>query len=253
MTISFFLFSIFNIENPEIWLKNHKKPYGKNKIVIAVFLTIAILTGVIILSTTLFSNKSSDESTSNSDNVDKEAIIKKLAQSSQSGLQPQEVINQTIQLSDLPVYPIAWQEKFFKLTERNNELVAGPAADYDKDGLSNKEEYFQGSDPTNPDTLCDGKTDDANCQGKNDSENVKQGISPLTGLQIDTPKEFVIKRQDVHILDNIQDTFETAAREGVDFPTLYILAKTIDLSSELDAIKVIEQKIALTLFLITLN
>jgi len=221
--------------------KIQKDVTEKNKIYIAVFLTLLILASILFVSFTFFNpNKGSVENTEEF-NVSRDEIIKRLSVSAASGVKPADVVIQKVKLTDLPVYPVEWQKKFFKSTEIANQLVSGEAADPDKDGLTNKEEYFQGTIPTNPDTLCDGKTDNDKCFGKNDGENVEQGISPLTGLSLDTQPEFLIKRQDFHILDNIQDTFEIAAREGVDFPTLYVLARAIDLSDQVESIKVLEQ------------
>jgi hypothetical protein len=214
----------------------------KHKIFIAGFLTLLVMVGIITVSNIFFSPKQEKTQIDNTNTVDKQSIIDEINKSAQSGIKAKDTIVQTVSLNDLPVYPEAWQKKYFSPIELANELISGPAADYDKDGLTNKDEYFQGSNPTNKDTLCDGKTDGNKCTGKTDGENVAAGINPLTGLAIDTPQKFVIKRQDYAILNNIENTFETAAREGVDFPTLYVLSKTIDLNSELDQIQVQTQE-----------
>jgi hypothetical protein len=151
------------------------------------------------------------------------------------------VIYDIISFKNLPVYPKAWVEKFFTPSEQANELISGPNADADNDGLTNKEEYFYASSPINKDTLCDGKIDGNLCKGKTDKQNVDQGISPLTGLTLDSYDKVKIKKQDYAILNRIQDSFENAAKEGVDFPTLYQLSKTIDLSAQYEPIKVLTQ------------
>jgi len=151
-------------------------------------------------------------------------------------INPEDFVFQTINLEDIPVYPKSWVEKYFDGSERANALISGPSADSDSDGLSNKQEYFYGSSPKNKDTLCDGKNDGSKCTGKTDKENVDSNISPLTGLKLDVQKRFRIKRQDLLVLSQIQNSFETAAKEGVDFPTLFQLSKTIDLTRESEAI-----------------
>jgi hypothetical protein len=146
-----------------------------------------------------------------------------------------------ISFKDLPVYPKAWVEKFFTISEQANQLISGPNADADSDGLTNKEEYFYASSPVNKDTLCNGKKDDTTCNGSNDKQNVDAGLSPLTGLTLDNFDKVKIKKQDYAILNRIQDSFENAAKEGIDFPTLYQLSKTIDLSSEYKKIEILTQ------------
>ncbi len=223
--------------------KKTKNLTERNKLYIAIFLTLLILAGIIFISLSVFSPDRSDSENNNDDfNISRSELIEKLSVSAKNGVEPTDILVQRIKLTDLPVYPVEWQKKFFKTSELANQLVSGEAADPDKDGLTNKEEYFQGASPINPDTLCNGDVDDVTCFGKNDGENVAEGISPLTGLSLDAQPEFLIKRQDFAILDNIQDTFEIAAREGVDFPSLYILSKSIDLQSEIDEIGVLEQE-----------
>ena len=149
------------------------------------------------------------------------------------------VIYQTISFEELPIYPQAWVDKYFDSKEQANALIGGQDADPDGDGLSNKQEYLYGSDPTNKDSLCDGKIDNKVCFGRTDKQNVDAGFSPLTGLQLDTPKKIKIKKQDLAVIGNLKNSLETASNEGVDFPTLYQLAKTIDLTQEMDKQKVI--------------
>jgi hypothetical protein len=151
------------------------------------------------------------------------------------------LIYDTINFRDLPVYPKAWVAKYFNAAEQANQLISSETADADSDGLSNKEEYFYASNPRKKDTFCDGKTDNANCKGKTDKDLVKEGISPLTGLELVTYETIRVKKQDFAILRNIQDSFEIAAKEGVDFPTLYQLSKSVDLRDEFAKIPVITQ------------
>jgi hypothetical protein len=189
---------------------------------------------------TLLGKKPTATANTSSDDSD-DAVVQSASDSINKALgniSSDSVIYETINFEDLPIYPQAWVDKYFTPAEQANALIGGPDADPDGDGLSNKQEYLYGTDPKNPDTLCDGKVDGKTCVGRNDKQNVDAGISPLTGLPLDTPQKIKIKKQDLAVIGNLKDSFETAAEEGVDFPTLYELSKTIDLTSEMDAQKV---------------
>jgi hypothetical protein len=153
----------------------------------------------------------------------------------------EKLIYDTINFRDLPVYPESWVAKYFTSAEKGNQLLAGQTADADGDGLTNKEEYFYASNPRQKDTLCEGKTDGQKCTGKTDKQLVEENISPLTGLELVKYETLRIKKQDFAILDNIQNSFENAAKEGVDFPTLYQLSRATDLSDQFKALRVITQ------------
>lgn len=216
----------------------------KQKNILAIVLSIVLVTITIFLylwfnsdlEKRLFNRNSS---TTTSSSLARDAINRLGKSLDQVNLDA--VIYDVISFRDLPVYPQAWVEKFFTPSERVNELISGSIADADGDGLTNKEEYFYASSPINKDTLCDGKTDREICTGKTDKENVDMGISPLTGLPLDEYDKVKIKKQDYAILNRIQDSFENAAKEGVDLPTLYQLSKTIDLTSQYEPIKVLTQ------------
>lgn len=154
---------------------------------------------------------------------------------------------QIVKLADLPIYPDSWVARNFLAEEKNNTLLSGPLADFDGDGLSNKQEYFLGSNPKLKDTLCEARKDNLPvnksskiiCDGLgSDKIYVDKGISPLTGFTLETPQQFKILKQDLAILQGVKTSFETASSEGVDFPVLYQLSKNIDLTSESDQIEV---------------
>jgi len=158
-----------------------------------------------------------------------------------------EDLYQIVKLADLPIYPDSWVGRNFLPQEKGNLLISGAMADPDGDGLSNKQEYFLGSNPKVKDTLCGNRSDNsiANkssrviCDGKgSDKIYFERGISPLTGFDLEAPQQFKIVRQDLAIVDGVKSSFETASGEGVDFPVLYQLSKNIDLTSETDQIQV---------------
>lgn len=57
--------------------------------------------------------------------------------------------------------PKEWLVKYFGTDDENNKLVGGPDADVDGDVLSNIQEFYYFTDPTNPDSDGDQKTDGA--------------------------------------------------------------------------------------------
>jgi hypothetical protein len=153
---------------------------------------------------------------------------------------------QVVKLADLPIYPDSWVARNFLPEEKNNTLLSGAIADFDRDGLSNKQEYFLGSNPKVKDTLCENRKDNLPvnksskiiCDGfGSDKIYVDKGISPLTGFDLETPQQFKILKQDLAIVQGVKTSFETASSEGVDFPILYQLSKNIDLTRETDQIE----------------
>lgn len=150
---------------------------------------------------------------------------------------PVDTVATTISFFDLPIYPESWVKAIFTFDEQQNQLVWGPDADPDGDGLSNKQEFLYGSDPKAKYTFCI-NVSDPDCKNKTDKDLINEGISPLTGEEIYTPTEIFIQRQDYNIIYKIQDSFETASKEGVNFPELFQLSKTIDLTAEYDKVPV---------------
>jgi hypothetical protein len=190
------------------------------------------------INTLLGRNKTEEkETTSNDDKPALRAAIENLNKTL-SRVGNDAVLYQTINFEELPIYPQTWVEKYFNSSEIANALIGGQSADPDSDGLSNKQEYLYGSDPKNKDSLCNGKVDNTICFGRTDKENVDAGFSPLTGLELETPKKLKLKKQDFALVGKLQNSFETASKEGVDFPSLYQLSKLIDLSPELSTVKV---------------
>jgi hypothetical protein len=148
---------------------------------------------------------------------------------------PDALIYDRFKYEDLPIYPSGWVKRNFTQVEQRNALISGPSADPDKDGLSNKSEYLYGSNPKNQYSLCGELKEDDRCK-LNDKENVDLGISPLTGVEIEDDREFVVSKQDQVFITSIQDSFEAASAEGVDFPILYQESLKIDLSNELGTV-----------------
>jgi nitrogen fixation-related uncharacterized protein len=218
-------------------VKPNKTSQSKNILAITVSIALVAITIFSFLWFTKSNNKNNttqEQSYSTRDAIDK--LGKSLDQ-----VNLDTVLYDIISFKDLPVYPKGWVEKFFSLSEQANQLISGPNADADSDGLTNKEEYFYASSPISKDTFCNGKLDEKLCNGNNDKQNVDAGISPLTGLTLDSYDKVKIKKQDYAILNRIQDSFENAAKEGIDFPTLYQLSKTIDLNPEYKKIEILSQ------------
>ena len=156
-----------------------------------------------------------------------------------SKLNVDEILYDTINLESFPVYPKAWVERYFSLSERQNALISGPGGDPDNDGLSNKQEFYFGSNPRNKDTLCLGKMDKSICKGKSDGENVAAFISPLTGGTITANRSFRVNKQNSSLLTTLEQSFENSSKEGVDFPSLYQLSKEINLDDYLNSFNVV--------------
>ncbi len=134
-------------------------------------------------------------------------------------------------IEDLEIYPEGWIKRNFSESEIRNTLISGPAGDYDKDGLINKIEFIYGSDPKNMYTLCGTNEGEEKCK-LTDKENIDKGINPLTGINIDNNQTIKLSKDNKNLLDSIKNTYNTSSSEGVDFPVLYQLSKTIDLNSE---------------------
>ncbi len=154
-------------------------------------------------------------------------------------IDPENIIYTRIKFEELPVYPEAWVKRNFSPEEFRNVLISGPEADADNDGLTNKAEYLYGANPKNKFSLCGSSTGEGPRCGLSDKQNVDAGISPLTGFALENDQEIVIQRQGENVLKTINNSFENASEEGVDFPGLYQESKLIDLNQEFSEIEVL--------------
>jgi hypothetical protein len=206
------------------------------KIVIAVLGTITILASV-FLATNWYNNRNKTIILESDVPVtDLNAEILTNLDTQKNLIETRELLYNEISFLDLPIYPEAWVKRNFNVTDQTNKLISDALADPDKDGLTNKEEYFYGSDPNKAKSLC---VNVEKCDQPDDKQAVDQDISPLTGLTLVTPKQFSIRKQDFAVVNRIQDSFETASKEGIDFPTLYQLSRNINLIDEINAIEIL--------------
>jgi hypothetical protein len=164
-----------------------------------------------------------------------DAISKLESQISQT--KPTEFVVESIRFEDLNIYPTSWVERNFTAEERRNVLISGPNADPDNDGLNNRMEYMYSSNPKNAYTLCGRNTEEKENCDKTDKENIENQISPLTGLAIQEVRNIIITRQDRIIAEELNDSMFNASESGVDFPEIYQLSASIDLTEELQKIE----------------
>ena len=220
----------------------------KQKLIFASILTFASVL-IIFLASLAFSFEGgslvfkvpfADNKTEYADNSNnKEQVLMALneLESKISSTDPEELIVEEITFEELQIYPVAWVEKHFTENERRNPLISGPNADSDGDGLINRLEYLYSSSPKNSYSLCAKKTDEKDFCDKTDKENVDNGISPLTGLKIQEVGKLIITRQDRAIAQELGDSMVMASEAGVDFPEIYQLSGSLDLTKKLDEIE----------------
>ena len=156
---------------------------------------------------------------------------------------PDKLIFEEISLDDLQVYPKSWVIRNFTPAQTENQLISGPEADPDKDGLSNRQEFLYGSNPLKASTYCDVKSTvvDEKCP-KNDKQMIEANLNPLTGLSLDIKKKFKVKKIDRNVAESVETPLSVASDQGFDFPQLYEESRKIDLSDEFSKIKVLTQK-----------
>ncbi|MEI6728089.1 MAG: hypothetical protein WCK98_00430 [bacterium] len=225
---------------PYYWLKTKIYIPDSAKVVIALILTITIVGGIFFVSTKGFPDwrkseaklEIKDNDILNNVNLKNQLnVLNNIADSTD----PISIVYETVKFEDLPIYPDGWVKRNFTDIEIRNSLISGPGADPDGDGLTNKIEFLYGSNPNNKYTLCGDSGGNLDCK-LNDKENVNRGISPLTGLQIEAGRNVVYNKQEKGVLESIQESFDAASAEGVDFPQLYQLSLKVDLQSQLDTI-----------------
>ena len=141
---------------------------------------------------------------------------------------PVETLIKKKTVKELPIFPKSYQKQYFSDVEIKDSSLSGPQADFDKDGLTNKEEYIYASNPKNPDTLGAG--------GK-DSEYVQAGKNPLSGLPLDNIDfAYYFVNSDLAILEETNNDLDVLEEEGIHIPVLYEQARTKDYSEDLKQI-----------------
>jgi hypothetical protein len=151
---------------------------------------------------------------------------------------PQSLIFEEVNLADLRIYPPQWVANRFTKEQQSNSLISGPDADPDGDGLPNRLELINGSNPLSKFTLCgDSLIDKPGCN-KTDKEMLEGGLNPLTGLKLEDDSRFNIKKVDKNIIPSIQESFANAETEGVTYTELYEKSRTINLSKEFKETKI---------------
>lgn len=213
----------------------------KAKVLAAGILTLVLITGFVILaneqpSLHFWNSPGSDrgnlQEVDFSQNPNFQKNLEKL-KNVRNTLTPESIVYEKVRYEDLPIYPSGWVDRVFTEVQRRNALISGPSADPDGDGLTNKQEYLLGSDPTNAYTLCGAKKIEEERCTYTDKENLDRGINPLTGFEIEKNREIVYTKQEKAVIQSIQDSFESASKEGVDFPILYQESLKLDLVSQL--------------------
>lgn len=152
---------------------------------------------------------------------------------------PQDLIFIELTFEELNIYPTGWVKSNFTSQQQSNQLISGSAADPDQDGITNLREFLYGSNPNNKYTYCGGEATQ-DCKDT-DGDLVQKDKSPLTGITLETPKTFKLKRVDEKIVQNMKDSLGVASEQGIDFPKLYEQSRTLNLDDEVSKIDIITQ------------
>lgn len=216
------------------WLKNIPQWL---KIISAIACTVVVVGSIFYISrygfTIPFTSKDEKKEVSTNLSAEAKFQINQLKQLTRQ-INPINTGYEKIKFEDLELYPKGWVKRNFTQSEIANALVSGPGADTDGDGLSNKSEFLFGSNPKNKYTLCGTNAGADKCK-LNDRENVNKNLSPLTGFKLEESREIYVNPQDKSVIQSIENSFDTASEEGVDFPTLYQKSLTVDLTKELES------------------
>jgi hypothetical protein len=151
---------------------------------------------------------------------------------------PEKLIFEEVNLADLKIYPPQWIANRFTKEQQANSLISGPDADADGDGIPNRLELINGSNPLSKYSLCgDALIAKPGCD-KTDKQMLEAGLNPLTGLKLEDDSRFNIKKVDKNIIPSIQESFANAETEGVTYTELYEKSRTINLSQEFKDTKI---------------
>lgn len=179
--------------------------------------------------------------TTNTNNDDVKNAVNEI-QSKLNEADPQSLIFEEVNLADLKIYPPQWVANRFTKEQQANTLISGLDADPDADGIPNRLELINGSNPLSKFTLCgDSLVDKPGCD-KTDKQMLEAGLNPLTGLKLEDDSRFNIKKVDKNIIPSIQESFANAETEGATYTELYEKSRTINLSSEFKETKITSVK-----------
>lgn len=122
---------------------------------------------------------------------------------------PQESRQKVLTTDDMPGY-YNWLRKYYVYAA--DQKILAPAEDPDRDSLTNRDEYYLGTNPLKADTDGD---------GYDDGEEVVNGYNPLYVGRINTSQEKSIeKKVDLGIVQSRKDaeTYQLVAGSSTDLP-----------------------------------
>jgi hypothetical protein len=160
-----------------------------------------------------------------------EQVQKSAAEYRFASFSPTNALFKKKSIEDLGIYPDGWVQANFDQADVDKGL-SKPDADLDQDGLVNKQEFIYGSNPKNKDTLGDGKTD---------GQYVKDNLSPITGLPLESKNPtFYFLQSEQSGLKSVSESYDILFDQGIDLQKLYEQSRTFDFKEELEQIKVSE-------------